>query len=513
MIINKIAALTLFFGFVACEAHSQTYTDDIFLYSRTTFSGTARTQSLAGAQTSLGGDLGSLSANPAGLGFFRRSDFSLSPMFTNNFVNSSYQGSKFSNSKNTLDFGNMGVVWATSTPQADEAKKGAGWLSYAFGIGYSRTADFNSNLSFAGKNSSSSFTQFLANQANQYEGTSSGVNFDQSGGATDQSLPGQAYNGYLIDRVTDPTTKKTSYASAATLGNGSFVSQSGSNYQAGSINDINLSFGTNYGNVLYLGLGANISTLHYSYGFNFNETGLNSAGNTAPTGLAYNENFEVAGTGFSAKAGLIFRPVESFRVGGYIQTPTWYKLTESTDNAQVTGVNSSGQPNYSPNPAYIDYSSSYSVKTPWRYNFGASYFFKTYGFLSADVELVDYRSANFHSSDNSFNSSVNTTTNASLASAVNYRLGAEVRLGLVSLRGGYALYGNPYNASRGPSSEATSYTGGIGYRSRNFYIDGAVINTAYNSSYQAYTVSQGLSPSAFLKNTRTDVMITFGSRF
>ena len=53
--------------------------------SRTTPGGSARMLGLGEAQTSLGGDISSASSNPAGLGFFNKSEFSFTPQFNYGF--------------------------------------------------------------------------------------------------------------------------------------------------------------------------------------------------------------------------------------------------------------------------------------------------------------------------------------------------------------------------------------------------------------------------------------------
>ena len=54
---------------------------DMVELSQTQFNfGTARAMAMAGAFTSLGADLSSMSINPAGLGMYRHSDISITPM-------------------------------------------------------------------------------------------------------------------------------------------------------------------------------------------------------------------------------------------------------------------------------------------------------------------------------------------------------------------------------------------------------------------------------------------------
>ena len=58
------------------------YLGDVGRYTQTlSGGGTARIRAMGGAATSLGGDLSSAYLNPAGLGFYNRSDFSITPVF------------------------------------------------------------------------------------------------------------------------------------------------------------------------------------------------------------------------------------------------------------------------------------------------------------------------------------------------------------------------------------------------------------------------------------------------
>src|SRR5690606_21811866 len=52
------------------------YHELALLFSQYNYKGTARIQGIGGAQVSLGGDLSSALSNPAGLGFYNRSEFS-----------------------------------------------------------------------------------------------------------------------------------------------------------------------------------------------------------------------------------------------------------------------------------------------------------------------------------------------------------------------------------------------------------------------------------------------------
>ncbi|MBE3085421.1 MAG: UPF0164 family protein, partial [Bacteroidetes bacterium] len=68
-----IAVLSMFTGIFAQNV------DDALRYSQVFYGGTARFMSMGGAFTALGGDMSSLSQNPAGIGVFRSSELTISP--------------------------------------------------------------------------------------------------------------------------------------------------------------------------------------------------------------------------------------------------------------------------------------------------------------------------------------------------------------------------------------------------------------------------------------------------
>src|SRR5690606_42058192 len=60
------------------------YVEDGLLFSQPELGSTARFKAMGNANTSLGGDLSSITSNPAGLGFFNTSDAGLSFDYLNN---------------------------------------------------------------------------------------------------------------------------------------------------------------------------------------------------------------------------------------------------------------------------------------------------------------------------------------------------------------------------------------------------------------------------------------------
>ena len=66
---------------------------DALRYSQHQYGGTARFRSMAGAFGALGGDFSVLSLNPAGIGIYRKSEFTFTPSFFSQKTTSDFNGS------------------------------------------------------------------------------------------------------------------------------------------------------------------------------------------------------------------------------------------------------------------------------------------------------------------------------------------------------------------------------------------------------------------------------------
>ena len=60
---------------------------DAFRFSQTNWEGTARFMGAGGAFGAIGGDFSSLSTNPAGIGVFKKTEFSLTPLVITAYKN------------------------------------------------------------------------------------------------------------------------------------------------------------------------------------------------------------------------------------------------------------------------------------------------------------------------------------------------------------------------------------------------------------------------------------------
>ena len=143
--------LMLSFVLAVLTTYPQT-AEDALRYSRTSPLGSARFMSMSGAYGAIGADFSALSVNPAGIGVFRSSDFTITPLITFNETETRYFGELNDDNKYHLGLANFGLVF---TSDLDKGKE-SGWKNLQFGIGYTRLNNYNNRVFIQGFNNNSS---------------------------------------------------------------------------------------------------------------------------------------------------------------------------------------------------------------------------------------------------------------------------------------------------------------------------------------------------------------------
>lgn len=474
------------------------YATDALNFSRTQYGSTARMKAVGGAFNAIGGDLSSISGNPAGMGFFTRSEFSITPQYTSANNNALFLGNNTSANKDNVNLNNLAAAWYIPATRGQGQDKTKGWLSFNFGLGVSRTNDFTSSIGYSGTNTKNSIADDFAEQAEAYGQVPNNLGNDIEGDAYD--------NGLIIDNPVG--TNK--YEPATDVNS----RQTQSSIRSGGQSEINLAFGANYSNTLYLGAAIGVATLRYNFDGVYDESGYNNFRNENYS-TRYSQSQRTSGTGVNAKLGMIYKPVQQFRIGATITTPTWYSIDDNYTQGLQTTYPSSGQINTDPN----QYDLNYRLKTPWKYTGGAAVFLNQYGFISADIDYVDYTTMRLSNYDASTDQQ---QIGQNYKSAINYRLGAEFNIkNAFFLRGGYNVSGNPYKNLNDNDFSTKIVSGGLGYRFQQYYIDVTYQNVKGNdfnqpyiitSSYQFYNAS-GPNPVANVSRKTDNVFLTFGARF
>ena len=495
------------------------YAADALRFSEFNQGTTSRFKGLGSAQTALGGDLSSISGNPAGLGMFTRNDVSFTTNFSSSKITSSYLNNSIESQKNKLGFDQIGIVFHTSPPRTKGADLETGWVGMNFGVGYNKTSNLNGTIDYSGLNPQSSYADFLAGNATGFNdgdpaAAGNGSALKYSDGSP--SLARMAYDAYLIEydpKGYFPTTELNSI-------------QHNTAYRTGSQSEVNFAFGANYSNKLYIGASLALSSLSYNVDRTFTERGTNSDYPTQEpeliggTYVSTYQSYQVTdGSGVSGKLGVIFKPQDAIRIGVNFIAPTLYTIKDDfSESLNADYKRPNGSSFYKSTNSEELYQTDYRLRTPYKLNGGVAVIVNKFGLLSGDVEYVDYSSIRYFNNDKADQNQNNAKIRDSYQGNMNLRAGAEIKLASLMLRGGINHTGSPYKYL---DFTTTTLSAGFGYRIDKMYFDFTFQNFTQNSESSPYEISEdyryirdtGTGPSASLKNQRNSVFLTIGSRF
>lgn len=493
--------------------------DDALRYSRLQFGGPARTQGIGGANVALGADFGNLTSNPAGLGFYQKSEVHAGVSVGVGSSNGSLDGSsKLSDNANSVNVPSIGLVLATRRPDSDQGY----WRGGAFALGFTRLADYNMASNYSGNVSDNrSFFQYLREgDPGQFANINSQFNNNQY-----TNIDGLAYAGYLTDQLVSRRNQGNPNAQADSIGTRNRVgdiAQGERIVSSGSMSQLDLGYGGNYRDKLYIGVGVGVVLSNYQQSRDFTEVENTAA--TSFTNLLLHDQLHTTGTGINGRLGLIYRVANAVRLGASVQTPTFMRMTDTYSTSLNTNFTPQGQsgPTIISNvfnstlPGAYDY----TITTPFRANGGVAVVIGKYGFLTGDVEYVGYGQARINNdpdSDNGDNSSF-TAQNQRIQdlyrNTVNFRVGAEGRFDIFRARLGFATYGDPYKTTNAGTNGAQNfYTVGLGLRQKSLFVDVAGVYTTFDRNYSPYTLNSGQEPVATVNNTRFTTSVTAGLIF
>ncbi|MBM3413543.1 MAG: hypothetical protein FJY16_01160 [Bacteroidetes bacterium] len=475
--------------------------------------GTARQQAIGGAMVSLGGDLTAAFTNPAGLAFYRSGDFVFTPSFTRLNNSATFKNTTTASKRSALGLGLTGFVAASPT----DNRKG----SAAVAIALNRTGWFGNNLLYRGLNTTHSYSQ-------KYLEEIAGVgdaNLVASKYPFGSSL---AFNTYWIDTIAGGSNGNFRYQSRASIGTG--LIQENEIASKGGISELAIAVAGSRQEKFFYGLTLGIPFLQFERTTTFTEADPTKALNNFNY-ATYQESLQTSGSGINVKMGLIYRPVSQWRIGLSIHTPTFLRLTDkynasiTTDTENYKGVLTQSSKAFT-NGEDAEY--SYLHFTPFRAMAGLSFVIrevedvsKQKGFVTADVEWVNYPSAAFKADpslsdateEKAYYKKLNTVIDAAYRSALNLRMGGELKFTTWMARAGMAYLGNPYNNIRGEEGNRLQYTGGIGYRDKGYFIDLAYIRTMGKDIHAPYRLSQQAFDLARIQQRGTRLLLTLGIKF
>lgn len=287
-------------------AHSQ----DVQRFAERQIIGTARYVGMGGAMTAIGGDPSAVQDNPAGLGLYRRGEIMLTVDGTidqtcQNASRDVYQRARFA-------LPQVSAVWAWGNPSK---QRGMIYNNFMFSI--QRLANYNRDVLVEGVGMG--MVETICEKTN---GLAEEFLIDMPWNDEEVGwLSILGYEGYLIDPVVDNQWIPAVDFSSGTL----------SVSETGSADQYTLSWAGNISNQWYVGLSLNIPTITYTKRTSLLETSRNNS-------AELKSMYYASGIGVSGAVGLIYRPIQSLRIGASLQTPTVMQLSLQTEGDMYSTI-------------------------------------------------------------------------------------------------------------------------------------------------------------------------------
>lgn len=509
------------------------YADATYQYSDNVLNGTARFRGLGGNHAALGGDASNLFGNPAGLGFYNRSEFSISPSFNGVNNRSSFLGSQTTGLQGNVSVGQLSVVFAGRDNGPDNRR----FRRSSFGISYSQALNFQDYYNAIGQNvnRNSSILQTYANAANAgdannpngYTGAALNNLYDFNTNQAD-SPAAAAYQLYLIDpTATGANTSGPPYSRADA---NTAKQQQATISRSGASSQWTLAYAGNFDDKLYIGGSLGITRLRFNSTFMFTETPING---TSFNNYSQTNTLTATGTGINATLGIIYKIAPEVQIGATVVSPTFSSVRElfqqslaanprdpNITNPQNGPVPPSSVAVVTPNDEF-----PYSMQTPFRATGGATVFLGKVGFLTATAEYVGYagmraRTTAFNDiqTNNQFRNDVRQEVQATYKSVVNLRAGAEFRAGIARIRAGVGYLPSAYvfDLDRVPRADRSKLlvSAGLGVRNERFFADLSGSYLTYSSGFTPYSLpSDANTPTVLTNNRGTNVTLSVGTFF
>ena len=526
---KTIFLLAILFNFTFISA--QIMEMDILKFVQPDINGTARYTSMAGAFGALGGDASAIKDNPAGLGVYRRSDFTATLNILTQSAKATWAGYDGKNHQYNAKFDNLSYVIAYPT-WSQKTGLNTGLLYSNFSFSFNRLKNFDRNLIINGGEFEVSMSDYMAHLANN--ASNSNMSYENDRVAWLSVL---GYDAYLINEVLNSENKKEWQPE---LRDGERTIPTYNLKERGSVDEYSFAWSGNISNRLYLGMSLNLQTIDYLVYSTYNE---NFVGANDYYFTLRNE-FSMSGYGCNVKMGAIYQPADFVRLGLSFQTPTRFLMSDTYNpsidyslyslaldkNGKEIGMVDGKDIRPEDNDGRLMTGfSDYKMKNPMQWNASAAYFFGKKGLLSTEYVYNALGNAMLYDTDNSTDGfeRQNNNMNNVLQSMHTIKIGAEYRAtDNVSLRAGLAttttatkqdavkeMFSNTLRTdSEFFRHTGTNYiTAGIGYRERYWYFDFAYMHKQLNESFMPYDTNA--LEAAEVTTSNNNFVATFGFRF
>ncbi len=480
------------------------FPEDALRYSFVFPQGSARFAGTGGALTPMGADYTTLHTNPAGIGGNRFNSLHITPGFTLSTLETNLDndpnGPVRDDAGSVFTLPSLGIVWAKET-------RSLNWPTFNFGIGLTRTADFNETIEFEGFSRGTIFDA-IAEDLNDFDAGAIGLGDIRFRADLFRELTGDFY----FDDLGDGNGER--YFSFLDLPeNFDFpVNKEGTTTRSGSMNEATVGFGGSYREVFTWGASIGLPFFNFTESRRYDEFDVNDQLVEFDDG-GFDTDLESSGSGVNFKFGVIVRPTDGLRVSAAIHTPTFWTIDESyettlTYNYTFDGEAFGGQAR-SDRAEY-----TYNLQTPFRFLTGVGYLVGTKGFISADLDYTNYAGNSISFEDFSqADEATNADIDAQLGSSIGLRVGGEANLKPFQVRAGVGYRQLPYTEFNEVEDEAIlTYSGGVGYARGKFFVDVAAQYEGYQTFFRPYQVF-GVTPQVVTTDrTRLSLLVSVGYR-
>lgn len=495
--------------FIGVFSMSNIYAQDIsdaLRYSQDEIQGSARFRALSGAFGALGGDLSSVSINPAGSAVFSQShaSFSLVSADKNNTTNYFGNIEKTNDSKFDLNQGGAAFVF--------KSNNNSPWRKFTLAIAYDRTNDHNNSWYSAGINTNDdgNFSNSIASYFYDY---ADGRRLDQISAFPNESIReayseiGRAYGfanqqaflgfeSFILEADDISNDANTTYT--ANVNSGNFEHRY-TNVETGYNGKISFNFATQYQDNIYLGINLNSHFIDYQRSTSLLEDNNNGG---VIDFIDFDNALSTTGNGFSFQIGGIFKLSQEFRLGLTYDSPTWYTIEEETsqflDTSELVNQNIDAL-----DPQIVNIYPEYKLQTPGKFTGSLAYIFGQQGLISFDYSNKNYANTTFKPEVDY--TDLNADITNALTSASTYRFGGEYKVKQLSFRGGYRFEESPY--TNGVTvGDLNGFSLGLGYNFGNTKLD--LTFDQAKRSYQTSLYNVGLIDTVDIDRVNSNITLS-----
>ena len=534
----KSTKLIALFTLLSSATYAQTGYDAHRL-ADSELNGTARFVGMGGAMGALGADISVVGTNPAGIGLFRRNDFSTTFGFNSTQVKSDFAGTSMKETKNVGSFDQAGFVYSMKIGNHTNLR----YMNLAFN--YHKSSNLNKLFSVGGFLDGLSQTWQMSNMIGGaiesigeieqiYAFDLEKDNINHSPYRRDGHYPYLGVMGVRTELVGIGKNDAGEQVLIGWNGDKNFYNSR----EEGGIYDYDFNVSFNVQDKMYFGATIGVHDVDYQRSTFYSE---NIYDGEHDGYFEVNNVLRTEGTGIDVKLGAIFRPIDDspFRFGFAIHTPTWYELTDIYNSNTYSDITYRGEDDKGAFEDHVEYNElvsdylngetlqDYRLVTPWKFNVNMGTTFAGVMAVGAEYEYSDYTMSKLRYTDGYDMQDQNEYMDSDMKGVHTLRLGMETRVtDAFSVRVGYNYSSSAFEKGAKKSLnwndmrtdtefnnkfDQNTLTVGLGYKGRIFYVDAAYKYNTFKSDF--YSFSDEALQAAKLTNERHQALVTLGARF